>query len=67
MIFLLLQNISNIPFEDIFILIEWVQSFLNRKFCYKLNVDIVVSATMGISIFKKSLLTAAMALKKQNH
>lgn len=62
-----LTNISNIPFEDIFILIEELnKTFLNRKiFVDKLNVDIVVSMTMGISIFQEEpILTAAMALKK---
>ncbi len=50
-----LTNISNIPFEDIFILIEELnKTFLNRKiFVDKLNVDIVVSMTMGISIFQR--------------
>lgn len=62
-----LTNISNIPFEDIFILIEELnKTFLNRKiFVDKLNVDIVVSMTIGISIFQEEpILTAAMALKK---
>ena len=62
-----LTNISNIPFENIFILIEELnKTFLNRKiFVDKLNVDIVVSMTMGISIFQEEpILTAAMALKK---
>ncbi|MGJ0341200.1 bifunctional diguanylate cyclase/phosphodiesterase [Aliarcobacter cryaerophilus] len=62
-----LTNISNIPFENIFILIEKLnKTFLNRKiFVDKLNVDIVVSMTMGISIFQEEpILTAAMALKK---
>ncbi|MGJ0336812.1 EAL domain-containing protein [Aliarcobacter cryaerophilus] len=62
-----LTNISNIPIEDIFILIEELnKTFLNRKiFVDKLNVDIVVSMTMGISIFQEEpILTAAMALKK---
>ena len=62
-----LTNISNIPIEDIFILIEELnKTFLNRKiFVDKLNVDIVVSMTMGVSIFQEEpILTAAMALKK---
>ena len=62
-----LTNINNIPFEEIFVLIEDLnKTFLNHKiFVDKLNVDIIVSMTMGISIFQEEpILTAAMALKK---
>lgn len=62
-----LVNSVNMPFNDIFILIEKLkQTFLNRKiFVDKLNVDIVVSMTMGVSIFQEEpILSAAMALKK---
>ncbi|WP_170126874.1 EAL domain-containing protein [Aliarcobacter trophiarum] len=62
-----ITNVVNMPFNDIFILIEDLKhTFLNRKiFVDKLNVDIVVSMTLGVSIFQEEpILTAAMALKK---
>ena len=62
-----LAHTSNMPFDDIFILNEKLNlTFLNKKiYVDNLKVDIVVSMTMGISIFQdEPILTAAMALKK---
>ncbi|WP_419677872.1 EAL domain-containing protein [Aliarcobacter lanthieri] len=62
-----LVNAKNMPFNDIFLLIEKLnQTFLNKKiYIDELKSDIIVSMTMGISIFQEEpLITSAMALKK---
>lgn len=62
-----LSIVRNIPFEEIFTLIESLnKTFLNRKiYTKKLDTDILISMTMGISIFQEDpILTASMALKK---
>lgn len=52
-----LVNAKNMPFNDIFLLIEKLnQTFLNKKiYIDELKSDIIVSMTMGISIFQESL------------
>jgi len=58
---------NNMPFDDIFALIEKLNKTFLNKIVYidELKSDIIVSMTMGISIFQeKPLITAVMALKK---
>jgi len=58
---------NNMPFDDIFALIEELNQTFLSKIVYidELKSDIIVSITMGISIFQEEpLITAAMALKK---
>ncbi|MFX4243508.1 hypothetical protein ACOL22_12130, partial [Aliarcobacter butzleri] len=57
-----LVNAKNMPFNDIFLLIEKLnQTFLNKKiYIDELKSDIIVSMTMGISIFQEEpLITSA--------
>ena len=62
-----LTNISNIPFEDIFILIEELnKTFLNHKiFVDKLNVDIDVSIDYGnFNFSRRTYINCSNGLKK---
>lgn len=62
-----LSNIKNIPFEDIFVLIEDLkENFTNRKiYVEKLKDNLTISMTLGVSIFQEEpIITAAMALKR---
>ncbi|RBQ27970.1 GGDEF domain-containing protein [Aliarcobacter vitoriensis] len=62
-----LVNVNNMPFDEIFLLIEKLnQTFSNKKiYIDELKSDIVISMTMGISLFQEEpLITSAMALKK---
>jgi len=64
-IFALVTN--NMSFDDIFTLIEELNQTFLGKIVYidELRCDIIVSITMGISIFQEDpLITASMALKK---
>jgi len=58
---------TDMRFDDIFTLIEELNQTFLSKIVYidELKCDIIVSITMGISIFQEEpLITAAMALKK---
>jgi len=58
---------NNMPFDVVFNLIEELNQTFLSKIVYidELKCDIIVSITMGISIFQEEpLITAAMALKK---
>lgn len=62
-----LINKTNMPFDDIFKLIEEIkQRFFNKKiFVKELKIDTTISLTAGISIFQEDpILTASIALKK---
>lgn len=62
-----LINKTNMPFDDIFKLVEEVkQRFFNKKiFVKELKIDTTISLTAGISIFQEDpILTASIALKK---